>query len=181
MRLNVILGNRSERLPRLMNELDTQGITQYEFWDGIYLSSVKEGINAAHRQIVEYAYLMEWPEVAIGEDDLKFFAPGAWNYFLENKPTDYDMYLSSVYMGEIGADNTVSDFCGMGLYIVHNQFYSTFLDTDRFDHIDRSLKGKGKFVVSDPFIAEQWDGYSSNTGKEETYGNLMKNRKKFGM
>ena len=164
-----------------MNELETQGITDYEFWDGIYkYDSVKRNINAAHRQIVEYAQLAGWPEVAIAEDDVKFFAPKAWDYFLANKPTDFDIYLSSVYVGDIKEDNTVDDFCGFGLYIVHSRFYQTFLDTDKYEHIDRSLKGKGRFVVCNPFIAEQYDGHSTNTGKWETYGNLMKNRNLFG-
>lgn len=168
-------------MPRLMQELETQGIADYEFWDGVYkYDSVKQNVNAAHRQIVEYAQLAGWREVAIAEDDVKFFAPGAWRYFLYTKPVDFDLYLSSVYVGDIKKDNTVDDFCGFGLYIVHSRFYQTFLDTDKFDHIDRSLKGKGKFVVCNPFVAEQFDGHSQNTGKCETYGNLMKGRNLFG-
>lgn len=164
-----------------MKEIETQGITDYELWDGVYIphNKAKENINLAHKQIVEYAKLAKWPEVAIAEDDVRFFAPGAWDYFLEHKPTDYDIYLSSIYMGEIKEDNTTDYFCGFGLYICHSRFYDTFLVTDSEEHIDRSLKGKGRFVVSNPFIAEQWDGWSSNTGKEEKYGHLMNNRNIF--
>lgn len=168
-------------MPRLIQQLSEQGISDYEFWDGVYkYDSAKQNINAAHRQIVEYAMLAEWPEVAIAEDDVHFFAPGAWDYFVSNKPQDYDLYLSSIYVGDIKEDNTVTDFCGFGLYIVSPRFYKTFLSVNPYEHIDHEMKGKGRFVVSNPFIADQFDGWSSNTGKEEKYGNLLNGRKIFG-
>lgn len=180
MKLNIVIGNRSERVPRLMKEMETQGITDYELWDGIYkYDSAKKNINAAHRQIVEFAKLSEWECVAIGEDDIRFFAPGAWDYFLKNKPADFDLYLSSIYVGDIKEDNTVDYWCGFGLYICHSRFYDTFLSIDKDNHIDHALKGLGKVVVCNPFIAEQFDGWSSNTGKDETYGNLMNGRNTF--
>jgi len=84
-------------------------------------------------------------------------------------------------MGQIKDDNTVDSFCGLGLYGVSRSFYDTFLAADPYDHIDRSLSGKGKFVVCNPFVAEQYDGHSSNTGKEEKYQHLMEGKKKFGI
>lgn len=163
-----------------MKELEVQNISDYVLWDGIYkYDSAKENINAAHKQIVEYAQLAGWDEVAIGEDDLRFFAPGAWDYFLANKPKDFDLYLSSIYMGDIKEDNTVDYFCGFGLYIVHSRFYDKFLSVDRHEHIDRAMKGLGKFVVCNPMIAEQTDGFSSNTGKDEKYHHLLNGRNLF--
>lgn len=172
-------------MPRLAHELHQQCLTQegvdFEMWMGVYkYDSRKQNINAAHRQIVEYAKLAEWPEVAIAEDDVKFFGEGAWQFFLDNKPITYDLYLSSIYVGDIKADSTVDYFCGFGLYIVHSRFYDTYLSVDKHEHIDRAMGGLGTFVVCQPFIAEQYDGHSQNTGKDETYGNLMKNRKIFG-
>lgn len=165
----------------LIKQFEEQGISDYEFWDGIYKYKFpKENINAAHKQIIEYAQLAGWPEVCICEDDVCFFAPGAWNYFIENKPSDYDLYLSSIYVGNIAEDNTVKDFCGFGLYFCHSRFYQTYLETDKHEHIDRALSGKGKYVVSNPFVAEQRDGFSSNTGKDEKYRWLMRGRKLFG-
>lgn len=182
-RLNIIIGNRSERMPLLMKEIETQGIINYQFWDGVYDShkQAKENINAAHKQIVEWAKVAEFDSVIIAEDDVKFFAPGAWDYFLSSRPKDYDLYLSSIYMGDIKEDNTVDYFCGFGLYIVHSRFYDKFLAADPYEHIDRAMKGKGKFVVCDPFVAEQFDGFSSNTGKDEKYRNLLNGRKLFGI
>lgn len=163
-----------------MKELEVQQIADYELWDGVYDSfrKAKENISLAHKQIVEYAKVAGWPEVCIGEDDLKFYAPGAWKYFLENKPDDYDLYLSSIYVGDI-KDGTTDDFCGMTLYFISERFYDTFLNTDPDDHIDRSLKGKGRFVVCDPFIACQYDGHSGNTMKDEKYERLMEGRNLF--
>src|SRR5438046_583436 len=110
MRLNVICGNRSERIPRLINELANQGITDYELWDGIFLPSIKESINRAHKQIVEYAKLAGWEAVAIAEDDIKFTHENSWQYFLQNMPPNYDLYLSMVYTAEFTEKNIVSAF-----------------------------------------------------------------------
>lgn len=165
-----------------MKELETQGIPDYKLWDGVYDSfrKPKENISLAHKQIVEYANVAEWEMVCIGEDDLKFFAPGAWQYFINNIPSDFDLYLGSVYLGELSADNTVHSFAGLTLYIVHSRFYDTFLSSNPQEHLDRTLAGKGKYVVCNPFVVEQYDGWSSNTGKEEKYGKLMEGRKLFG-
>lgn len=164
-----------------MKELEQQKITDYEFWDGIYkYKTAKENINAAHKQIVEYAQLAGWEMVCVGEDDLRFFASGAWDYFIQNIPNDFDVYLSSIYLGDIKEDNTTDYFCGMTLYIVHSRFYDKFLSINPNDHIDREMKGMGKFVVCNPMVCEQYDGHSQNTGKDEKYRNLLEGRNLFG-
>jgi hypothetical protein len=165
-----------------MKELEEQGITNYKLWDGVYHShkQAKENISEAHKQIVEYAKMAEFGSVIIAEDDIRFFAPGAWKHYLANTPKDYDLYLASVYLGELKEDNTVNSFSGLTLYTVHSRFYDTFLGINPQEHLDRAMEGKGRFVVCNPFVAEQYDGFSSNTGKEEKYGNLMQGRNLFG-
>lgn len=175
-RLNIIIGNRGERLPRLMKELETQGITNYEFWEGIYLPSIKESINAAHRQIVEYARLAEFAEVVIAEDDIMFSNVGAWQYFLSQKPKEYDIFLGGIFNGDIDENNVVRDFTGMTLYSVHSRFYDTFLSVNPLDHIDRELGGLGRYIVCHPMVATQYDGVSGNTGKFETYKEMQSGR-----
>lgn len=177
MRLNVIVGSRSERLPHLLNELITQGISDNELWEGIFLPSVKKSINLAHKQIVEYAKLADWDEVAIAEDDIRFTHTNSWNYFLSNKPEDFDIYLGMIYLGEIDENNIVENFTGLTLYIVSKRFYDTFLSVPEDEHLDRALGGLGKFVVCYPFVAKQYNGFSSNTGKVENYDKLLENRK----
>ncbi len=165
-----------------MEQLAKQRITSFELWDGIFDRDrkAKENISKAHKQIVEYAKVAGWKEVCIGEDDLKFFAEGAWYFFLKNKPDDYDIYLASVYIGQLDEKNEVKDFCGLTLYIVHERFYDKFLSADPYDHLDRALSTmNGKYVVCNPFVAEQYSGFSSNTGKDEIYDNLMNGRNKF--
>jgi hypothetical protein len=176
LKLNIILGKRKQRLPKLLEELNRQGITDYEFWDAIYLPSIKAGINAAHKQIVEYAKLAGWEEVCIAEDDLQFTNHKSWQYYLNNKPSDYDIYLSMVYIGDIKEDNTVDYFTGLTLYTVNSRFYDEFLDADPTSHLDIALSHAGKFVVCNPFVAKQHNGLSSNTGKLENYDKLLSNR-----
>ncbi len=166
-----------ERHSRLLKELETQGIEDYEMWEGIYLPSVKRSINLAHKQIVEFASVAGYEEVAIAEDDIKFTHPNSWNYFLENKPKDFDIYLSMVYLGQPDLNGVVRDFTGLTLYVVAKRFYETFLSVPEDEHLDITLAGLGKFVVCDPFIAIQYNGWSANTGKMEEYDSLLKDRK----
>lgn len=176
-RLNIIHGNRrAERLPLLLEQLQTQKNLEYEIWDGVYLQSIKAGINAAHKQIVEYAKVAEWEMVAIAEDDIIFTNENSYKYFIENIPKDFDIYLSMVYTGDNDENNVVKKFTGLTMYIVHSRFYDTFLSVDSTEHIDVELGGLGKFVVCDKFVAIQRNGFSSNTGKNEVYDSLLNGR-----
>lgn len=177
MKLNIIRGNLTERFHNLYKELSEQKIEDYEFWDGFYLPSVVESINAAHKQIVSYAKLAQWPSVTICEDDIKFTDPNSWKYYQSQLPEDYDIFLSMIFMGEIDENNVVKAFTGLTLYTVHERFYDTFLSVPKDQHIDRALAGLGRFVVCDPFVATQYDGWSGNSGRMETYGELTKYRK----
>lgn len=176
MRLNIIVGNRAERIPRLHTELQTQGITDYEFWPGIFVPSIKKSINLAHKQIVEYASVAGWDEVCIAEDDIKFSSPGAWDYFLKQKPKDFDIYLGGIFLGYPDKNWLLKEFTGMTCYIVAKRFYDTFLSIPEDEHIDHALKGLGVYKVCEPFVVTQWDGFSGNTGKIETYVDLQKTR-----
>lgn len=179
-RLNIICGNRSERMPLLMKELETQGITDYTLWDGVYkYDSVKENINAAHKQIVEYSKIAEFSEVIIAEDDLVFTHPESWKQFLKNIPDRYDIYLGGCYSPVFNPDNTLKSFCGLHLYSIHESFYDTFLSLPKHEHIDRSMEGLGRFILADPMVAVQRNGFSSNTGKDEIYDNLLEGRNLF--
>lgn len=158
-----------------MSELERQGVLDYEFWDGIYLPSIRASINAAHKQIVEFARLAEYPEVCIAEDDIVGTHPNSWNYFLSQKPKEYDMYLSMVYLGDV-INGRVESFTGMTLYSVSRKFYDKFLSVDPNEHIDRALAGLGDYHVCHPFTFIQRNGFSSNTGKMEEYDQLLNGR-----
>lgn len=178
MKANIIYSDRcQDRLPRLLKELEGQGIGYYELWEGIVDKySTKKGINQSHKQIVEYAKLADWNDVLIMEDDIRFCGKGAFDFFLENKPKEFDIYLSGIYLGEIMPDNTVKSFSGLHCYIVNSKFYDKFLATPDDEHIDRALSNLGLYKVCNPFAAIQYNGFSSNTKKEENYDFLLENR-----
>ena len=178
--LNIICGNYTERMPRLIQELLRQGITDYKLWDGLILSrSVKESINASHKMIVRWAKENGLSEVCLGEDDLKFSHPDAWKYYLSQKPIDYDLYLGGVFLGVPDDLGVVHDFTGMTLYCISEKFYDQFLSVPDDEHIDKSLDGLGLYYVCRPFVVTQFDGVSSNTGKFEKYGDLVAGREFF--
>lgn len=179
-RLNIICGNRSERIPLLHEEMSRQGITNYQFWDGVYLPSIKESISEAHRQIVEYARMAEFGEVLIAEDDFIGTHNDSFKYFLSKCPREYDLYLSMVYLGDIDVSGRVKSFTGMTMYFVHSRFYDKFLSVDKTEHIDRALSDLGgEYIVCQPFPFIQRNGWSANTGKNEVYDSLLAGRELF--
>jgi hypothetical protein len=172
---------QTERYETLIRELQGQGIDKYEIFPSVYdWRSVKRGINLAHKSVVEYGKLRGEVETCVMEDDIRFCGGGAFEYFLKNKPDDFDLYLGGIYVGEIQPDNTVKEFCGFHCYIIHERFYDTFLELPLDEHIDNVCKGKGKFVVCNPFIAVQYNGFSAQTGKSENYDSLLEGRRFYG-
>jgi len=177
MEINVLHGGREERKEHFLNQFKEQGITDYEIWDGLHdKHSIVRTINQSHKQIVEYAMLKGEPMVCIAEDDVLFVHPNSYKYFLENIPQDFDIYLGGIYTGHIELDNSVKSFTGFHLYIVHERFYETFLSTNPDAHIDISLANLGKYIVCNPMVAIQRNGFSSNTGKNENYDFLLTNK-----
>jgi hypothetical protein len=181
MEFNIIhLPHRIDRLETLYNELETQNIKDYKMWDGIIDEElVCRGISQAHKQIVRHFKKMDIPMVLIAEDDVHFTAPGAFPYFLNNIPHDFDIYLAGIMYGTITADGITENFSGTTLYIIHERFYDTFLSLPEEYHIDRALMSKGKFIVCDPFAAIQHDGFSDNKKRFCEYEPYIKNRKLF--
>lgn len=163
MQLNVIHNIlRRERFQTLLDERDTQGL-DLVLWPAIMDAQRPfVGICRAHKQIVRWAKQTGLREVCIGEDDLKFLAPGAWWYFLDQKPKDFDIYLGGVFHGHIAPDNSITDWCGMTLYIVRERFYDTFLNLNEANNLDRELANKGRYLVCDRMVCSQHPGYSDH-------------------
>ncbi len=179
MQLHIIhLKHRIDRLQQLNNQLFEQNIDHYRLWDGILdEKSPKRRIAKAHKQIIEWAGNQNLPSIVIAEDDIKFTAPGAFEYFIKNEPKEFDLYLGGITYGSINSDNSVSDFSGMHLYKINQKFYETFLSIPEGKDIDRSLANKGKFVVCNPFVAIQHNGFSDNQKKHQNYDLHFHNRK----
>jgi len=178
--LNIIhLNHREDRFQLLQNQLITTRIKTC-IWPGIEdAKNPEKGIAKAHKQIVAYANHQKLPAITIAEDNILFTAPGAFDYYLKHEPEDYDLYLGSTYYGNIKEDNTIDDFAGLILYTIHQRFYKTFLSIPEEGHFDRALAYKGKYVVCNPFVALQHNGFSDNKKKYIDYNWCMKDRELF--
>jgi len=166
--------NRRERMMVTKQELATQGIVDYQFWEGYRLpTGVVQSISKGHKMIIRWAQKNQQPEVCVMENDVRFPDPQGWQVFMRNKPQDFDLYLGGIYGPPINRDGTVHGFSGMHCYVVHNRFYSTFLALDENKHIDTALAGLGKYVVCDPMVAIQHNGWSDNNHRMDNYDPLL--------
>ena len=181
MTVNIIhLPNRIDREESFKKELKEQNISDYQVWEGIVDDKIPaRGISNAHKQIVRFARNNSLEEILIAEDDLKFSSKGAFEFFLKNKPKDFDIYLGGIYFGEINAHNEVNDFSGLTFYIINHQFFDTFLSIPEHDNLDRCLRNKGRFIVCNPFVVIQYNGFSDNVKKHCNYDNYLMGRRLF--
>lgn len=177
MTINVIHDpRRQDRRILLESEIREHGL-DVRYWNAIMDPQKSfRGISRAHKQIVRWAMTSKLPNVCIAEDDLHLVGPGAWTYFVDHIPNDYDLYLSGIYCGTIRPGNTTDDFCALHLYIVHERFYARFLGVNEDANLDRELAKMGRYVVCNPFAAVQHDGYSDNKKIFAKYGHHLKNR-----
>lgn len=160
------LRHRIDRKQLLINELIKQEITQYKIWPGIInLKNRQLGIYQAHCQIVKQAERNGLPSVTIAEDDICFSSHGAYRYFLDNEPDNYDLYLGGIIYGRISTDFITSDFAGATLYRISRRFFTTFLNLPEQGNFDRNLKGLGIFKICNPMVAYQYNGLSDNQDK----------------
>ena len=181
MKLNIIhLEQRKDRESLLAIQLREQNINKYNVWEGILDNYLPQrGIAKAHKQIVFWAKNHNLPSVMIAEDDIKFTSLGAFNYFIKNEPKEYDIYLGGITYGNINEKNLTNDFSGLTLYIVQQKFYDIFLSLPENENIDRALANKGKFLVCNPFVVVQHNGFSDNKKKHQNYDIYFQDRNLF--
>ena len=171
----------ADRRASFIKQLIQQEITDFRIWPGILdLSMPFRGICRAHKQIVKNAKDQGLPRVCIMEDDVCFFAKGAFEFFVKNIPDDYDIFLGSISSGELDKDNAVKWFRGMSLYIVHERFYDTFLSVKETANIDSVLSDKGVYKVCPALVCYQMDGYSYNKKAVKQYSKLTNKYKIYG-
>lgn len=173
----IINPNNPRPKDQLYLELDQEGITA-KFWPCIEdNNNVVRSINLSHKQIVQFAIDHHIPEICIMEEDIMFTASGGWQYFLDNKPPDFDLYLGGTYgLNEVAfsriRNNTgpveIHNFAGLHCYIINESYYSKFLSIPEDQHIDNQ-PGMGKFYVCSPFVALQRPGYSYNAKRNVDY------------
>lgn len=179
MIVNIInLPKRTDRREHIINQMNDQR-AEFVIHDGVLHRKSFTGCSLAHKKIIRQAQKDKLPICCICEDDTEFSDSNSLKYFFNTIPSIFSLYLGCIYHGEIRPDNTVRDFSSLTLYIVHESFYAKFLSVPENMHLDRGLAGLGKFVVCNPFVCKQIDGYSDNSKKETKYNEKYMVKRKF--
>lgn len=186
MILNILnLKYRTDRFDNCKKESLEQGFKIVR-WNGIRIPQLPfKGVSMGHKSIVRFAKNEKLKQIIIAEDDIYFTAKGAWQYYLDNTPEDYDIYFGCVYNSEINENGRILfGLAGLTLYTVHERFYDVFLGLTEMDNLDRrigTLCYKYKYMVCPEFVCHQRDGFSDHKQKDATYGHLIKGIKMFGV
>lgn len=154
----------------LCDELERQGINA-KIWQCINDSNnVVRSINLSHKQIVQFAVDHHLPQICIMEEDVWFPAKNGWQYFQQNIPEKFDLYLGGAYgLNYVALNNIqanpgaveINNFAGLHCYIINSSYYVKFLSLPEDKHID-DQPGFGRFFVCSPFAALQHPGWSCN-------------------
>jgi hypothetical protein len=131
-------------------------------WPGFTDRNVATAISQSHKQIVRWAMGNHRKEICIMEDDAEFLGAGAFDFFLQNKPASYDIYLGTASNIIKKDGEVVKWFTGMMLYMVHERFYHKFLGVPENVHIDSALRGLGDYYLCPKIVAREKPGYSYN-------------------
>lgn len=157
---------------------------QVRFWEGVVSEKLRcTNISRGHKRIIQDAKTNGLPCCCIAEDDFLMSSDGAWEYYLQNIPDQYDIYFSGVYSGQIEGGRILNGFSGMTLYTVHHSFYDFFLSAKETDHIDRWLGNfafEKNYRVCEPFTCLQMEGYSDNHGRLTQHASYLAEMKLFG-
>lgn len=157
---------------------------EIKFWEGFTNESISAlNINRSHKQIVADAKKRGLPCVCIAEDDFVISSDGAWEYYLENIPEEYDLYLAGIYSGQITEGRVMNGFSGFTMYILHERFYDFFLNINPNDHIDRALGNfcfEKMYRIVEPFCVYQLEGYSDNHRRATSHASYLEKMKLFG-
>lgn len=179
--IHVIYDNRHPSdYERLIGEFEKQNIIDYNFWQAeVYPHSVLESITASFKKIVRWAKENNLDEVQIAEQDLFFTSPNSYKYFIENKPKEFDVYISGSYLTDNRNEYKsplikVREWVGNHLIIVHSKYYDIFLNIPDNNHVDTIQSGLGDFYVCFPYIGLQRPGRSANNNNElVNYNNIL--------
>jgi hypothetical protein len=163
-----------ERYDSFTKEMNEQGIIDYKVWDGIHDANRIRAISRAHKQIVQYAKQNGFPEICIAEDDIFFLGKGAFEYYLQNKPATFSIYIGGLSNLLKKEEDYITDFRGLTLYTVHESFYDKFLSVPETVNIDAGLKGLGKYYLCPKIVCSQKSGYSYHKKRHKDYSHLLK-------
>lgn len=175
---------RQERINAIVRQSKAERIP-IQFWEGVIQNKKPcKNISQAFKKVVSWAKEKKLLRVIIGEDDLLFTAPGAWQYYLDNMPKEFDLYLGGIYAGQIEENRIMNGYSGHTLLTVHERFYDFFLSANEEDHLDRWLGNfafQKLYIVTDPFVVLQSGGFSDNKRSIQFYEEYQKSWKYYGM
>lgn len=160
---------RQNRRLSLAKHLEDMGCL-YRFWDGVYEKQMPyKNISDSHKKIVRDAKERKLRCVLIAEDDLRFSSPDSLNFFFKSIPDEFDLFFGMIYTGTIQDGRITSGFSGLQFYMIHENFYDTFLSAPPNKHLDMWLGEnchKYQFHCCDPFVCYGESGYSDNFKKQ---------------
>ena len=182
---------REENVLSIAAQSKTQGFS-VRFWPGNTDENVFRcgNISRAFKQIVRDAKKNDLPMICIGEDDLFFTAPGAWQYYLDNMPDYFDIYSAGIYNGTLQKNRIINGYSGNTLITVHSRFYDFFLSANEdplklgLGHLDQWLGNfcfEKKYIVCLPFIVKQTPNYSENHRRVLNYEEYEKSWQYYGV
>lgn len=160
------------RYEPLMNELKRQGIKEYKIWSPVYCkNSVVESISLSQKQIVQWAKDFKQKEICLMEDDVMFPNENGWQYFLDKKPKEYDVYIGGSYFIDNRIEYAsplvkVNEWVGNHCIIINERYYDKFLCSPTKAHIDQVQKGMGEFYLCFPMAALQRPNRSANNSHQ---------------
>lgn len=175
------LPHRTDRHEHIQQQLAAQSTKiDYEFIHGItYHREPSINIAISHKSIISIGIVQQMEKIFVLEDDCKFTSLKSLEYYFENEPKEYDMYLGGIYGSAPQCVETgrVNRFTALHCYTVHNRFYNTFAKLPVHRNLDYSLTcNGGLFIVSRPFIAAQINDYSDHAKKVVDYDHYLEGR-----
>lgn len=160
--------SRDDRLLSIAKQAKEQKFA-LRIWPGITNDDQMppyKNINKAFRLIVQDAKDNGYEYTIIMEDDCYFHSHESFKYYIDNKPSDFDLYLGMVYSAEVEVNNRIlNGYSGHTLLMVHSRFYDTWLSMPEDAHCDRWCGGWAyvyKYFVCYPYVCKQLNGYSDN-------------------
>lgn len=168
---------RPEKYDLFIDELERQKIYDYEIFHCIKNQNhnIVEKISESFKTVIREAKENGDKEICIIEDDIMFQNEKGWEYFINNKPKNYDVYVGGSYYID---DRIVykpplvkvPEWTGNQCIIIHERYFDTWLSTDSLEHCDyaQSIKG-GDFYHCFPMVALQRPGWSANHGNVVNY------------
>lgn len=180
MRTVIIYNNhRPEKYDLFVAELKRQGIDNYEIYhcDKIQNKPIVECISESFKSVIREAKERGESEICIMEDDIMFPSEHGWEYFIKNKPDNYDIYIGGSYL----IDNRlefkpplvkVDSYVGNQILIVHERYFDTWLNTNEKEHCD-TVHRNGLFYLCFPFIGLQRSGWSCNSQAVVNYNPVI--------